>query len=64
MTKEEIRIFYDVSDQNFLQWIHDRLAKVHNENVNSDYMLKLEELSKYVHNQRYPDVLGKANIKF
>ena len=30
-----------MTDKSFLQWIHDRLVKVHNENVYVDYLHKL-----------------------
>ena len=35
-----------MSDKEFLQWIHDRLVNVHNENENFDYMIKLRKIIK------------------
>jgi hypothetical protein len=33
-----------MSDKEFLQWIHDRLALVHGENESLDYMWKLRSI--------------------
>ena len=32
------------NDKEFLQWIHDRLVHVHNEDENFDYMHKLKNV--------------------
>jgi|WetSurMetagenome_2_1015567.scaffolds.fasta_scaffold998242_2 hypothetical protein len=32
------------NDKEFLQWIHDRLEFVHNENHNYDYMIRLRKI--------------------
>lgn len=33
-----------MKDKDFLQWLYGRLVHVHNENVNMDYMLKLQSI--------------------
>jgi hypothetical protein len=35
-----------MKDKDFLLWIYDRLSKVHGENENTDYMLKLKAIIK------------------
>jgi len=34
----------DLSDKEFLQWIHDRLKVVHKENANLNYMKRLRTI--------------------
>ena len=33
-----------MKDKEFLQWLHDRLVKLHGENVDVDYMHKLRAI--------------------
>ncbi len=35
------KMWAEMKDKEFLQWIHDRLQQVHDENENVDYMHKL-----------------------
>ncbi len=32
-----------MKDKEFLQWIYDRMVNVHNENPNTDYMIKFRD---------------------
>jgi len=42
-----------ISDKEFLQWIHDRLCFVHNENVNYDYMHKLRAIIESTNEKKF-----------
>jgi len=42
-----------MKDKEFLTWIHDRLAFVHKENINYDYMHKLRAIIKATPQEQY-----------
>lgn len=46
-----------MTDKEFLVWVHDRMAYVHGENVNVDYMHKLRAIINVI-----PEKQKTANV--
>ena len=51
-------------DKEFLQWIHDRLHQVHDENLNADYMWKLRAIINGTNSEKVtPNVGGSIEVR-
>lgn len=49
---DKTEVITNSENENHLEWIYDRLIKVHNENPNTDYMLKFKDIINAINTLR------------
>jgi len=50
-----------MNDKDFLQWIHDRLVKIHDEHPNADYMNKLQNIIDETSDSKFTPNITRMN---